>query len=73
MLQVFGIDLSQVDGFVKLNAYVQYAQTGEDIREMMEEVGREIKYAKQTGLVRNVIVLENVFELIHNYGVARGL
>ena len=73
MLLVFGIDLSDEDGFIRLNSYVQKAKTGEDIRDMMREVQVEIAYAKRTGLVRNVIVLEKVFELIHNYGVARGL
>ncbi len=73
MLTIFGIDLSQDDGFEKLQAYINLAESGSAVSEMLREIQAEIEHARLTGLVRNRIVLENVMELVHNYAVSRGL
>ena len=72
MLVIFGIDLSQDDGFEKLKNYIDLAEGGSAVSDMLAEIQNEVEHARLTGLVRNQIVLETVLELVHNYAVSRG-
>ena len=73
MLVIFGIDLSQEDGFERLKEYIELAEGGSVISEILKEISEEINHARIRGMVRNKLVLENVLELVHNYAVSRDL